>query len=87
MGKATNEELRGLLSGWSDSEFAVAASGEFTEDLKSVIEGVLARDADLIGDLLAALKALVAPSDPMRPTEVRPLVMAAHQAIAKAEQP
>lgn len=45
-----------LLAGWSDSEFAVAASGEFGEDLKAKIEGELARKADRIEALEAALR-------------------------------
>lgn len=51
--KLTIEQVAGLLSGWSDSEFAVAASGEFGEDLKAAIEGALGRAQDTITALRA----------------------------------
>ena len=44
--KATISDVAELLAGWSDSEFATAASGEYCEDLKSMIEGAIARALD-----------------------------------------
>ena len=49
----TDEILYTTLTSWSDSEFAVAASGEFAEDLKSLIEGTLAKQTDRIEALQA----------------------------------
>lgn len=46
--KATAEKVLALLRGWSDSEFATAASGEFGEDLKACLEGALSRALDTI---------------------------------------
>ena len=46
MGKANLNDVLTLLRGWSDSEFAEAASGEFCEDLKTMIEGAISRALD-----------------------------------------
>jgi hypothetical protein len=55
----TDELLYTMLVSWSDSEFALAASGEFAEDLKALIEGTLAKQAD-------RLKALTAENEKLR---------------------
>jgi hypothetical protein len=44
--KANLADVLTLLRGWSDSEFAEAASGEFCEDLKTMIEGAISRALD-----------------------------------------
>lgn len=46
--KATVEDMLKLLRGWSDSDFANAASGEFCEDLKAKLEGALDRAIDAL---------------------------------------
>ena len=46
MGKANLNDVLTLLRGWSDSEFAEAASGEFCEDIKTMIEGAISRALD-----------------------------------------
>jgi hypothetical protein len=44
--KATAGTMLTLLQGWTDSEFASAASGEFCEDLKAMLEEALSRPND-----------------------------------------
>jgi hypothetical protein len=44
--KATAEQMLELLRSWSDSDFAVVASGEQGEDLKAKLEGEISRSLD-----------------------------------------
>jgi len=53
------EDVYSLLTKMSDSEFANAASGEFCEDLKAMIEGAIGRTADRIEALQAQLKTVL----------------------------
>ena len=57
-------------------------SNRTEEDVRSARDARLAAAAP---DLLEALKAFIAPSHPMRPTPVAPLVERAKAAIFKAE--
>ena len=62
MGKANLNDVLTLLRGWSDSEFAEAASGEFCEDIKTMIEGAISRALDPTTDasgLVERLEAMV----------------------------